>query len=71
MKKILFILILAVGFASCSPVVHKKITKPMTPKESTSEVAVFEMNAIVPDNAEIIGELKVSDPGFSFGCDCY
>lgn len=69
MKKILFILILAVGFASCSPVVHKKITKPMTPKESTSEVAVFEMNAIVPDNAEIIGELKVSDPGFSFGCD--
>lgn len=61
--------ILVLCFASCSPVVHKKITKPMAPKESTSEVAVFEMNAIVPDNAEIIGELKVSDPGFSFGCD--
>lgn len=68
MKKILFLLALALGFASCSPVVHKKISKPMTPQENTVEVAVFEVNEMVPENAEIIGEIVIKDAGFATNC---
>lgn len=69
MKKILFLLIIAIGFASCSPMVHKNITKQLTPRDNTANVVVFDVNEMVPDNAEIIGNLHVTDPGFSWGCD--
>ena len=69
MKKLIFLFVLTVGFASCSPIVHKKITKPMTPQENTVEVAVYELNEIVPNNAEVIGDLSIRDAGFTFKCD--
>lgn len=69
MRKLIFLLALTIAFASCSPIVHKSISKPMTPQESTVEVAVFEINEIVPNNAEVIGELSIRDAGFTFKCD--
>ena len=60
--------ILAICLSSCSPVVHKKISKPLTPKEESVEVAVFERNEIVPDNAEVIGEISIRDAGFTTNC---
>lgn len=41
----------------------------MTPQESTVEVAVFEVNEMVPENAEIIGEIVIKDSGFTTDCD--
>lgn len=69
MKKLLLFFVLAVGFASCSPLVQKNITKPLTPLESTRNVAVYDIGEIPPDYAEVIGSIRVVDGGFTTHCD--
>lgn len=55
--------------ASCSPKIHKSITKQLTPLDSTEKVTFFDINEVVPDNAEVIGEVMIMDGGFSSNCD--
>ena len=61
MKKILLLLALAVGFASCSPIVHKSISKPLAPLDETKNVAVYDIGEMPPDYAEVIGRVKVEN----------
>lgn len=49
--------------ASCSPKVITSVTNPLPAKE-TSEVAVFDEGAIVPNSAQVIGQVRVTDGGF-------
>lgn len=66
MKKFVFLMALAVGFASCSPIVHKSISKPLTPLENTKNVVVYDIGEMPPDYAEVIGSMQVEN-GF---CRC-
>ncbi len=69
MRKIIPLFILVLGFASCSPIVHKNITKPLTPRESTTDVAVYDVGEMVPENTEVIGNIRITDSGFTTHCD--
>lgn len=68
-KALLFLCALAVCFCSCSPKIHKQITKPLPPLDATSEVTVYDLSQVVPENAEVIGNVSVVDGGFTSRCD--
>lgn len=68
MKKILFFIVLALGFASCSPMVQKQIIKPLAPLDNTTEVSVYDLGEVVPGCAEIIGRVRVQN-GFGSRCE--
>lgn len=61
MKKILFLLAIALSFASCSPIAHKKIVKHLPPLDDTKNVAVYDIGEMPPKNAEIIGRVQVEN----------
>lgn len=63
------LIILAFGFCSCSPKVHKHIIKEMHPVGNDTEVAVYGIGDVVPENAEVIGNVSVLDGGFTSHCD--
>ncbi len=70
-KTLLFVLALVAVcvMPSCSPRVHKHIIKEMHPAPNDSEVTVYNIGEIVPENAEIIGNVSVLDGGFTTHCD--
>lgn len=68
-KTFLYLIVLALGFASCSPRVVKKIEKTLPPVEADSRVIVYDIGEIVPDFAETIGHVAVLDGGFTNKCD--
>ncbi len=68
-KTFLYLIVLALGFASCSPRVVKKIEKTLPPVEADSRVIVYDIGEIIPDFAEIIGHVAVLDGGFTNKCD--
>ncbi len=59
----------AVYLCSCSPKVHKQIIKEMHPVSNETEVAVYGIGDVVPENAEVIGNVSVLDGGFTTHCD--
>ena len=59
----------AVYLCSCSPKVHKHIIKEMHPVSNDTEVAVYGIGDVVPENAEVIGNVSVLDGGFTTHCD--
>ena len=61
MKKILFLLAIALGLASCSPIAHKQITKRLPPLDDTKNVAVYDIGEMPPKNAEVIGRVQVEN----------
>ena len=63
------IFILAFGLCSCSPKVHKHIIKEMHPVGNDTEVTVYGIGDVVPENAEVIGNVSVLDGGFTSHCD--
>lgn len=71
MKRLaLFAMALAtVYLCSCSPRVHKHIIKEMHPVGNDTEVAVYGIGDVVPENAEVIGNVSVLDGGFTTHCD--
>ena len=71
MKRIaLFAMALAAAFmCSCSPKVHKHIIKEMHPVGNETEVTVYGIGEIVPENAEVIGSVSVLNGGFTTHCD--
>ena len=68
-KKLHVIIILVLGLCSCSPKVHKQIIKEMHPVSNETEVTVFGIDDVVPENAEVIGSVSVMDGGFTTHCD--
>ena len=63
------IIILAFVLCSCSPKVHKHIIKEMHPVGNDTEVTVYGIGDVVPENAEVIGNVSVLDGGFTSHCD--
>ena len=63
------LIILAFGLCSCSPKVHKHIIKEMHPVGNDTEVTVYGIGDVVPENAEVIGNVSVLDGGFTTHCD--
>jgi len=63
------LIILAFGLCSCSPKVHKHIIKEMLPVSNETEVTVYDIGNVVPENAEVIGNVSVLDGGFTSHCD--
>ena len=63
------LIILAFGLCSCSPKVHKHIIKEMHPVGNDTEVTVYGIGDVVPENAEVIGNVSVLDGGFTSHCD--
>lgn len=70
-KSLIFALAMAAVWtmSSCSPKVHKHIIKEMRPAPNDSEVTVYNIGEIVPENAEVIGNVSVLDGGFTSHCD--
>lgn len=53
---------------SCSPRISTNISKSYAPLDYTKEVVVIQRNQPEPENAELIGEVKIGDTGFSTKC---
>ena len=69
-RLVLFAMALAaIYMSSCSPKVHKHIIKEMRPVGNDTEVTVYGIGEVVPENAEVIGNVSVLDGGFTTHCD--
>ncbi len=56
-------------FASCSPRIRTTIISQHAPLDYEANVAVIELNENIPLDAEIIGQVRIGDSGFSVNCD--
>lgn len=60
MKKLIFLVALAIGLASCGTLSMKNITKQLPPLDESAEVFVYEMGDTVPERSEILGGFFLS-----------
>lgn len=66
-KTLTFLSILFI--AACSPKVTTKIAKSYPALGYDSEIAVLAVSQQQPDNAELLGEVKIGDAGMTTKCD--
>lgn len=59
-----FILIV-IGLSGCSPKITSSFTSHHTPLAKDAEVLVLDMAAPMPENAGVIGQIKIGDTGFT------
>lgn len=59
-----FILIV-IGLSGCSPKITSSVTAAHTPLAKDAEVFVLEIDAPMPENAEVLGQIKIGDTGFT------
>lgn len=72
MKKLSILLLLAgVFLTGCSPKVVSNVNKNYQALEASAEVVVLGEDAQVPADAELIGQLKVGDTGFTINNGSY
>lgn len=57
-------------FSSCNTLISTSVSKSYEPVEYTEEVAVFEQNQTIPDNAEILGHMKIDESRFTLTSNC-
>lgn len=72
MKKSLIFALVLVAISimqSCSLKVHKHIIKEMHPIPNDSEVTVYDIGVVIPENAVVIGDVAVLDRGTTTQCD--
>lgn len=71
MKKILYgiILLYILIFTNCSPRITSRITTAYEPLPIDAPIQVFNRQTPIPSKAEILGEVKSKDTGFSTNCD--
>ena len=71
MKKIYLLMALAAlfFFGSCSPKISTSLSKSYAPLDYKEEVAVIGLNQPEPKEAEVLGQVKIGDTGFSTNCD--
>ena len=65
MKNLLHIIIFGTALAACSPKITSNMTGTYNPLPDDAEVAVIEYGASAPDNAELLGTIKIGDSGFT------
>ena len=57
-----------ITLSSCNPTVTTSLSRYYAPLEYDQEVLVIHMDQSQPDDAEVLGEVKVGDSGFSSNC---
>ena len=70
MKKlnVLITLLVLILFGSCNPKISTSITKKYSPLDYKQEVVVIGLNQADPDDAELLGQIKLGDTGFTTNC---
>lgn len=71
MKKIrgLFIVCALILFSSCNPKVFTSISRSYPPLDYMQDVVVIGLDQAEPDDAEVLGQVKIGDTGFTTNCD--
>jgi hypothetical protein len=64
----LLICIICLGIISCSPKVTSSLIKKYEPLDFTENVTVLGLEEEVPAEAELLGEIKIGDSGFTTKC---
>ena len=64
----LLILSSLIFFSSCSPKISTSISKNYPPLDYKQEVIVIGLSESEPDKAEVLGQVKIGDTGFSTKC---
>jgi len=65
MKKFIYLFLILL-FISCSTSKQVSVLKHMTP--TTGEVKVLGVGQTIPENAELLGSIKIGDSGFTTKC---
>lgn len=65
MKKVLLFVLAGALLAACSPKVSSNLARTYTPLGDDVDVAVLEVGVPVPEDAELIGDIKIGDTGFT------
>jgi hypothetical protein len=70
MRKLQGLLIISelIIFSSCNPKISTSISRTYPPLDYKEEVVVIGLDESEPDNAEILGQVKIGDTGFSTKC---
>lgn len=70
MKNYVYLLIFSVYLliTSCSPKVTTSIIKKYDPTDFKTEVVVLGVDDQIPNDAEVLGDLKIGDSGFTSKC---
>ena len=70
MKKlnVLITLLVLILFGSCNPKISTSITKKYSPLDYKQEVVVIGLNQAEPSDAEVLGQVKLGDTGFTTNC---
>jgi len=70
MKKIHGLLIISalILFSSCNPKISTSISRTYPPLDYKQEVVVIGLSESEPDKAEVLGQVKIGDTGFSTNC---
>lgn len=70
MKKLhgLMIISALIFFSSCNPKISTSISKSYPALDYKQEVVVFGLDQSEPDNAEVLGQVKIGDAGLSTNC---
>jgi hypothetical protein len=56
-------------FNSCNPKISTSISRTYPPIDYKQEVVVIGLDQTEPDNAEVLGQVKIGDAGFTTKCD--
>jgi hypothetical protein len=56
------------ALVSCNPAISTSIVKSYSPLDFKQDVTVYGLNEPQPNNAEVIGVVKVGDTGFTTNC---
>lgn len=65
MRKLFVLFYIGIVLSGCSPKITSSITSAHTPLANDAEVLLLEMDAPMPDNAEVLGQIKIGDTGFT------
>ena len=65
MKRIIYLIFVGTVIFSCSPKVASKISSSYQPLTQSQEIAVIEMSQPHPENAAVLGTIKIGDSGFT------
>lgn len=70
MKKLngLLILTLLIALNSCNPKISTSLSKSYPPLDYKQDVVVISLYQQVPDNSEVLGQVKIGDSGFTTNC---
>ena len=68
MKLLFHVLAITILCASCAPKIATTITSSRPPVDNFQPVEVLGLNEAVPDNAEVLGTVRIGDTGFSVNC---